>query len=628
MSNQDLIVKYHQIGTKIPLYHYQLEMIQKMSEMEEKIVKDWTVELPWFSNIINFKVKDLFLLGPFAPGKSIITLCLCHKKKGKNFLNLSDNYEVETSATLILCPNRLVYEWKLEIEKFTDLKCFVLDPKKKKNFTYQDLVQYDIIICGFDFLDDYLSNTLQEVYLDYLEKKRGKKEKKVQDFLKTKLCIKSVKWTRIIKDNEEEFNAKIHSLRADYKWNISPYHFFEYSRIFAKMGYIDKIHAIIDQHVLLSKSIFLEIEEEKVKKEVGNIGYEEKKIYLNFNEKEKNIYNEYLSEISSDMNIDSRCLYDPALMALKTICLFPYKDENKLKTDFKKSLEDSYFLENFVATFNRVKKYLKKNHNLILTHLKSSEEKLELIQRTFQEIETEPFCKICSEVPEHSVTLLTCCHYFCKDCFSYWKRIMKNCPVCRRKENLKFYDFFLLSREIKTEKNITSISNIQNQEKYGTKIAGLIQFLEEKISQEPDSQFIIYLNSAEYVQNVQKILHSFNYSCVSFFMKNTTSIIDQFRNRFWKFLLLTPDQMYGLNLKDVQNLIFLEYKRNRPVSEFSDEEIIKRITKIGNTKRLSIYKFIIKDTIEEQIDDYISKYFKKDLESSDPNAKKAKISTD
>ena len=67
------------------------------------------------------KAKKSTLIGhDLGLGKSHISMAYCEEIK-----NIND-------SVLILCPSAIIYQWKEEIEKFTDRKVRIIDDVKEK----------------------------------------------------------------------------------------------------------------------------------------------------------------------------------------------------------------------------------------------------------------------------------------------------------------------------------------------------------------------------------------------------------------------------------------------------------------------------------------------------------------
>jgi SNF2 family DNA or RNA helicase len=58
-------------------------------------------------------------------------------------------------ATLVLCPNHLAKQWSDELAKATDLKVAVVTTiVQLRKFSYQDFVDYDVVIVSYQLLQN------------------------------------------------------------------------------------------------------------------------------------------------------------------------------------------------------------------------------------------------------------------------------------------------------------------------------------------------------------------------------------------------------------------------------------------------------------------------------------------
>lgn len=554
-----------QIGTKLPLFQYQLSKIDHFSKNENDGKK----------RILELKFKSVVMIG----------LSFINRK---NYFNFVKN-QVETSCTLILCPVRICTQWKQEIEKFTDMKSYILDSKKPKPFSYLDLKNYDFIICSHEDFPYYNQNekSLQLLYQNYIDKKRGKKEKKIEDFLEKGLCFKSIIFQRVIEDLKEkdiQIECKIH-----------------YYTITS-----------------LGSETFLEnLEREELKSLYPKDFYQESNIYLEFSEKEKEIYQKYMDRYGPIDVLDHELDFYNNFTRL---ILFPF-DEH---------LAPNHSLSKFGNSFTIIKNYLFREYpKFIKTHFTLKQDQENQIREALEEIKTNPYCNICQESAIDRVCILSCMHYFCCECFQNWEKQQKtSCPICRRFSQPNFE--LLLQKEktkVSLDGEITPISSLNIQEMYGTKIAGLIDFLRSKLT-ENENRLLIYVNSIDESVKLQNILFKEKISFLSFLKSDSRMALSKFKKGISKILILIWDEIEGLNLQFVNYLVFLRHSYGS-LCESRDHIIIKYLLKIGREKELNVVRILIKGSCEEDIYDKISNqrnFLKRKLDETlnDDNTKKLK----
>jgi SNF2 family DNA or RNA helicase len=169
---------------------------------DNRIYNDSTVKT------IKYRYNGGVLCDQVGLGKtlSMSLLLVADKLDSKIILCKPDSYK---GKNLIICPRRLVAQWKSEIKKYTDhvkvLEISTMTHVKKVD--YQTIKKYDVVICSFTLLANrnYINNT---------------------DFK-----LEAIEWKRLIIDEghevlvdnvstkkDSQLRHTIYSIEAKYKW--------------------------------------------------------------------------------------------------------------------------------------------------------------------------------------------------------------------------------------------------------------------------------------------------------------------------------------------------------------------------------------------------------------------------
>jgi SNF2 family DNA or RNA helicase len=199
--------------------------------------------------------------------------------------------------------------------------------------------------------------------------------------------------------------------------------------------------------------------------------------------------------------------------------------------------------------------------------------------------ETNKECPICMgditdgdkyDVPE-------CGHICCSDCMNYWLAFNSSCTVCKKN----------------VDKNkIYTITNLdQVKLKYSTKIDKLLEIMESK----PDKKFIVYTQFDNLISKLHQTLNSEGFGCIK--LENPDDIVEFSNNPSKRVLIISSvKNASGIDLSFVSNIIIFEPIIGETLFlRDIEKQIVGRIYRINQTENIDIYRFIIKNTIEEEI---------------------------
>lgn len=215
----------------------------------------------------------------------------------------------------------------------------------------------------------------------------------------------------------------------------------------------------------------------------------------------------------------------------------------------------------------------------------------------------DEICGIClDEIPEDDIGVTNCGHIFCFQCLKLTIIKYHSCPYCKKKLSEK--DIYILSYERKKkdekisqeDKNKADLIN-----EIGTKLANLITYIRES-----DEHTIIFSQWDDLLRRVGRILRENN--ILNVFCKGNCyqrdKAIREFNNddKIKVIMLSSESTAAGTNLTKAKQVIFIDpiygdYKFRKD----QEKQAIGRAHRLGQKSSIKIIRFIIKDTVEEEI---------------------------
>mgnify|MGYP000023184747 FL=1 len=223
-------------------------------------------------------------------------------------------------------------------------------------------------------------------------------------------------------------------------------------------------------------------------------------------------------------------------------------------------------------------------------------------------------CPVClDEIKEDNLSITSCGHKFCWDCITNIYDSQNTslgvgkfkCPFCNTiifKENIYSKIDSPSLGNIENDNSTYELTNLINKTK-SSKIGNIIYFLKNEIKK--TDKVILFSQWDELLHKVGDIISKYLhvvYCNGSVFQRKRS--IDEFTSRddINVLLLSSKNAASGTNLTVANKIIFLE-----PIYGSSDYRIntesqaIGRADRIGQLQEIQIYKFIIRDTIEEEV---------------------------
>jgi len=212
-------------------------------------------------------------------------------------------------------------------------------------------------------------------------------------------------------------------------------------------------------------------------------------------------------------------------------------------------------------------------------------------------------CGICMDKINNEDTGVTICgHIFCHKCICQSIRTNPHCPYCKHKITNK--DVFIMSFERhadKVEENKSDLSKTDLINDVGTKIGNLILFLRES-----REHTVLFSQWDDLLEKTSTILESHgirNMLCKGSLWQKDKAMRDFNSNDNVRVICLSSKRSAsGSNLQKATQIIFLDpiYGSAKYRKE-QEKQAIGRAHRMGQTKTIKIFRFIIKNSVEEEI---------------------------
>lgn len=219
-------------------------------------------------------------------------------------------------------------------------------------------------------------------------------------------------------------------------------------------------------------------------------------------------------------------------------------------------------------------------------------------------------CPIClDDIDQDNITITKCGHKFCWDCIyqTHQVQITSNsnstlikCPSCNTLMSNK--EIYLLNKnEINGE--VSDLDEIINNVK-STKIGNIIYFLKKSL--EKNDKVILFSQWDELLHKIGNILQNNNINivyCNGSVYQRKKAISSFSKDPDINVILLSSrNAASGINLTIANKIILLEpIYGNKEYRYNIESQAIGRADRIGQKNPIEVYRFIIKDTIEEDI---------------------------
>ena len=618
---------------KRKLYNYQKKNINWMKDTEKKILNnclsfqyynfDITSIAKYHIDSIN---EDIYL---DTINKNILdikqsklnTLCvrggvLCDESglgKTSSMIGLIKNDSSKKNTTLIVCPRRICKQWMEEINKTVNLKTLILHSiKQTKIMNDKKIREYDIIIVPYSIFHNK----------KYIEESSNNKC----------FCIENFFWHRVILDEFHEYICKskknntllvrdrLNIIVSTYRWLCSATpdprnvdYLIEYltssfyDKKFLKMNLEERNQLLISHRGKVRNTIY--VWEELI----STLCKRNTKDSVN---KEINVPNPNIETIFLDQNVIEKAIYDSCLddkVKLIELCNHVQVSDQHIRILGNKPISltethekmTNYYYKKIKMKTNNIKKLellSLKSKNEIENKIKENKKELLSLQYKYsifnnltKNIDNQK-CPICLESISDLTKVITMCgHFFCSRCLSdsILNYRQHKCPICR---------------EVIKEEELRVIlpNNInQNYNKWGTKMANMISYVESILSSNRDNKIIIFSQFDNMLKLLGNVLteSNINYLTLNGSFNVINSRIKKFKlDSSIRIVLLSSDKAAsGLNLTEANHILLLDtHNAGLTISDLIEEQAIGRAVRIGQNKNVEVKRFVMRNTIEEE----------------------------
>ncbi len=583
-----------------------------------------------------------------------------HEFDPSNFVN---GTKLKTNASLVICPNQLCDQWVKEYyDKFdgSHRVLLVVTRDQFKNLTVSDILFADVVVVSYQFLlnsyyQDYVTKALDES--DF---KTGTKFKTIEDLLNSRhfSSFNLFKWNSVVLDEAHEIQnmsksgvlkSIIYTLDSISKWNITGTPFANgldgYLNLMSYNTTLNiphgtslKCYTLIEMGinsklVKTTANIFRCNTKEAVKEQyIGNIIKETVKL-LKFTPQERSIYNSHLeggrtkyndfliklcchSELySNTKELIQNCktfdeiqkvLLDYNQKQMQTLAELLQEASHDI-TAIQQEISNTYD-EELLETLRQKLGNARRVHTLTKT-------KHDNVQRTYNYLkqaidamvaeDSEETCAICLDtIEKNSKAITKCGHKFCWECLHDTHKVKQHdfkCPICNNP--ISTQDIYVLQDRREEVQVDNSLQDIINKVK-STKIGSIIHYLQTEIQK--NDKVILFSQWDEMLHKVGSILEGYKLNLVycngSVYQRKRA--IQQFStNADINIIMLSSrNAASGINLTAANKIILLEPVYGSIEYRNSIEsQAVGRADRIGQKRPIEVCRFIIEDTIEEDI---------------------------
>ena len=174
-----------------------------------------------------------------------------------------------------------------------------------------------------------------------------------------------------------------------------------------------------------------------------------------------------------------------------------------------------------------------------------------------------------------------------------------------QQENINPHDITIdpiVEKEVKALEKCVSLAHRASSGRQDYKMRKLLEIIDEVILQEdnPDTKFLIFTEFIETQKYIQEVLENLGYSVTLFNGRMSLEEKIESKTKFKEesqFLISTDSGGEGINLQFCHVMINYDL----PWNPMKIEQRIGRIDRIGQTKDVLVYNFVLEGTVEERV---------------------------
>ncbi|KAK9236875.1 SNF2 family N-terminal domain-containing protein [Lipomyces kononenkoae] len=229
----------------------------------------------------------------------------------------------------------------------------------------------------------------------------------------------------------------------------------------------------------------------------------------------------------------------------------------------------------------------------------------EVMQQILKETERE--CLICSTEPITDQVVTPCWHMSCRDCLLAHIKYQRDhgqkprCHSCRAEISEK--EIFEVVHHSSVDSDKPEIALRRYKPQSSAKISRLLSQLKTIRQEEPSTKSVVFSQFTSFLDLIQDALQRDRYKCLridgSTVQRDRARVLEQFKREKGEIILLLSLKTggVGLNLVSANKVFMMD-----PWWSFAVEsQAIDRIHRMGQTQSVSVYRFIVKGSVEERM---------------------------
>lgn len=417
---------------------------------------------------------------------------------------------------------------------------------------------------------------------------------------------------------------KVVQLKVRYRWGMSATPFvsseslFNLLVFFCGKKFVNQTYANIPVVQDELMKIFIKNTKENTKKELNLPPVEIKDVFVEMDHTQKTIYESEKKTMSGTLKL-RQLICDIQLRfgneaeqtltpsQLKNVVLEKYKSDYESKVKEKEVLEDQ--IKKIIETSEKAKKEkktflddfeLKRRITTIETAISKKKEEIHNYKNAYDyyrnninvieslikkdkdgnDIDEDEVCAICMGEYDPPISYFKKCgHFFCKACVDHMTSIQTTdvkCPMCRTSH---------FRSDINIINNVVDITSSSKS----LEIITLIKSTEKR--------FIVFTQFSKLIDNLNSLflrnnINSMNYSI----FKNTAD-----KDSVQVIILSSEENASGIDLSFISDVIIFEPFEDHYYCKEIEKQLIGRCDRIGQKNKVNVYRYICKDTIEQEI---------------------------
>jgi len=238
-------------------------------------------------------------------------------------------------------------------------------------------------------------------------------------------------------------------------------------------------------------------------------------------------------------------------------------------------------------------------------HLESRVKYFEEMLKELQKLDKEEVeCPMCLERLESNVCMVTHCgHLFCRDCIEGWIKDQhgRHCPTC--KHSLDMHNLLPASDVLSSERESEGRVSM-----FGSKVNAVCLQLDAIWQKDKEAKVIIFVQFEVLLRKMQEALSDLKLPCLtlkgSIFERRKVIRSFQQPGDDSKILLLSLEKSpSGMNLVCCHHLLLVHpmQAESKSAALGFERQAIGRVRRRGQSNVVNVYRFFVRDTIEEQL---------------------------